>query len=119
MARFVYKTEVTLYDSIMTLETVNLTGLGCSLIGTAIAGYSASNYFTLIHIHLAMLEMTLGKYLDGEQFIPSFRNTEESRKKRLERATVFLHIGMILIVLGFLLQVLASPSVLALFQSKT
>jgi len=61
-----------------------------------------------------MLEMTLREYLDQSQIVPAFADTEESRRKYLSRSTFWLHLGIFLIVLGFFLQVFASPTVYAL-----
>jgi hypothetical protein len=100
-------------------ELINIIGLASSFVGTCIVGYSASKYFVMVHIHIAMLELTISEYLGGNQFIPAFQGTEDSRKKYLSRSTYWLNLGVVLILLGFLLQVIASPTVFAYLTHLT
>jgi hypothetical protein len=92
-------------------EILNLIGLVMNLLGTIVAGVSAGSFLTSVCAALSATEVTLQTLFSQARGIPLFVNMDKSRDKAFKSMARWTTTGLVLIGLGFLIQVTALPTV--------
>jgi hypothetical protein len=100
-------------------EIVNLTGLVLNVIGTIAVGIAASKYMLCVQTALLAAEVTTAALLDPSQNVPHFVNLDKQRDKYFKKMGRWTALGLGVVVLGFLLQLIASPSVWKLLPGQS
>lgn len=95
-------------STIMTI--LNLVGLVLNLVGTIIVSFFAGSLMTRIHTALMTHQTTLEAYLSGQRDIPLFTGLDAGRADELKRSESRLRCGLWLIVIGFILQAVATAA---------
>ena len=91
------------------MAILNLVGLILNLIGTVIVSFSAGSLFTRIHTALMAHQLTIESMLNRQQAeIPLFHGLEKGRAEEVKKADQKLVIGLVIIVVGFVLQAVAA-----------
>jgi hypothetical protein len=96
------------------MNIINLIGLVLNIVGTVIVSISGGGLLRSFHTSLMATETTLAAYLSNQRDIPLFTGLDSTREKQMNAGQKWLTFGLIIVVLGFILQVAAlAPSVIA------
>jgi hypothetical protein len=87
------------------MTIINVAGLILNIVGTIIVSVCGGGLLTTIHTALIAHQVTLHAYLTGERNIPLFTGLDESRERQMKKSQRWLVSGLILIAIGFALQV--------------
>lgn len=87
-------------------DLLNFIGLLFNLVGTFILAISLSKYLSALHGSLAMHDMTLRGLVKQENRVLSAENIGDILKDGVKNAANKTKFGLILIILGFILQLI-------------
>lgn len=88
-------------------DILQLVGLAANLIGTIMVSFAGGLYFRLVDTSLGALETTVHTFLSGQQIVPAFTGLDLHRARAMKRSKRAVVVGLLLIALGFALQLIA------------
>ena len=91
----------------MNPTTLNAIGLSSSLLGTAIAAFSGGRYLKFVDISISTLESSLHAYITGKDPVLLVTGLDKHRARAMSRSKVGVTCGLLMIVAGFALQIIA------------
>ena len=106
-------TSGSLFDKIfrmvmtMNLTTLGIVGLTSNVIGTGVAAFSGGRYLKLVDTSISALETTLEAYFSKSRDVPFITGLDKHRKTAMRHSKTGVSWGLILIVVGFVLQIVA------------
>jgi hypothetical protein len=86
--------------------SIDIIGLSLNLIGTIVAGLSGGMYLKLVNASLTAHQLFIETYTNKQSNVVVFTGLEKHRESALKNALIGTTIGLILIVIGFALQLL-------------
>ena len=89
-----------------TTELINLLGLNLNIIGTIMLAISLNKYLTSLHASIAFHDLTIKSILKKEQTVKYADGLDDILRKGTKSSKVRTTIGLIIIVVGFILQLI-------------